>query len=69
MKGVISMTWLLLMSTTKCDGTHLVVGHGRVCGAAQLKRATDMLQQHQGARPDMAIDVELMIALKCFDCR
>lgn len=38
-------------------------------GRVHLKWTTDVLQQHQGARSDMAIDVELMIALKRFDCR
>jgi hypothetical protein len=38
-------------------------------GTAHLKWTPDMLQQHEGPRSDMAIDVELMITLKRFDCR
>ncbi len=34
---------------------------------APLKRIAEMLQQHQCTRPDMTIDVKLMVALKRFD--
>lgn len=44
------------------------VGLRPVRGTAHLKRTTDVLQHHQCARPDVPIDVELMIALKRFDC-